>query len=123
MQEMLSKIVLGHRIKSLRTENGYNQARIAEILNLSRSNYSQIELGYQYPTFNTLILLSQHYRKSYEWFLHGTEETKLGEYNGPYSKVLEELDITLRQMNKSLGNLENQIQHIKKKTAAAEIAL
>jgi transcriptional regulator with XRE-family HTH domain len=122
MQEMLSKIVLGHRIKSLRTENGYNQARIAEILNLSRSNYSQIELGYQYPTFNTLILLSQHYRKSYEWFFHGTEETKTGD-NGPYSKVLEELDTTLRNMNKSLSNLEHQIQHIKKKTAEVEIAL
>jgi transcriptional regulator with XRE-family HTH domain len=41
------------------------------VLQLSRSNYSQIELGNQFPTFHTLHILARYYSKSYEWLLHG----------------------------------------------------
>lgn len=119
MQEILSKKLLGQRIKSLRIENGYGQAQIAAILNLSRSNYSQIELGYQYPTFQTLILVSKHYRKSYEWLLQGTEETPALPKYGVYSGVLNELDITLRHISHSLKKLESELQHIKNQTAVS----
>ena len=74
MQEILSKKNIGERIKMLRVGNDHSQLFVADILNLSRSNYSQIELGNQYPTFETLYTLSRYYSKSYDWLLHGFED-------------------------------------------------
>ncbi|RZJ90178.1 MAG: XRE family transcriptional regulator [Chryseobacterium sp.] len=71
MQEILSKKDIGERIKKLRIKGGLSQAFVSDVLQLSRSNYSQIELGNQFPTFHTLHILARYYGKSYEWLLHG----------------------------------------------------
>ncbi len=71
MQEMLSKISIGNRMKDLRLQSGFSQAEIAKRLNISRSNYSQIELGNQFPTFEVLCRVASIYSKTYEWLLHG----------------------------------------------------
>lgn len=67
---------MGLRIKSLRLESGYSQLFIANLLGLSRSNYSQIEIGNQYPSFNSLIKIASIYSKSYDWLIHGSESRK-----------------------------------------------
>jgi transcriptional regulator with XRE-family HTH domain len=69
--EKLSKKAIGMRFKELRNEKGISQQSMAKILNVSRSNYSQIELGNQYPTFETLAIISDYCGRSYEWILHG----------------------------------------------------
>lgn len=69
--EKLSRKDIGMRFKELRNEKGISQQSMAKILNVSRSNYSQIELGNQYPTFETLAIISDHCGRSYEWILHG----------------------------------------------------
>lgn len=114
MQEILSKKILGERIRSLRIEKAYAQAYVADFLNLSRSNYSQIELGNQYPSFNTLNALSKHYDKSYEWLLHGIEETEEEQKGQPFEAVLKDLELSLKSFSASLKQLENELQHIKK---------
>jgi len=117
MQEILSKKLLGQRIKSLRIEKAYAQSHVANFLNLSRSNYSQIELGNQYPTFNTLSILSKHYNKSYEWLLHGKEYEMEKPKKQAYSTVLRDLEKTLKHFSSSLKKLENELQNIKTKIA------
>ncbi|MCD0486968.1 helix-turn-helix domain-containing protein [Pedobacter sp. MC2016-14] len=74
MQEILSKKAIGERIKKLRVENGLSQSFLANILKLSRSNYSQIEIGNQFPSYQTLLAISKYFQKSYEWLLHGIGE-------------------------------------------------
>lgn len=69
--DKLSKKDIGRRFKELRKEKGISQQSMASILNVSRSNYSQIELGNQYPTFETLVIISDYCGISYEWILHG----------------------------------------------------
>lgn len=117
MQEMLSKKLVGERIKSLRTEKAYSQSHVANFLNLSRSNYSQIELGNQYPTFNTLSILSKHYNKSYEWLLHGIESETGKPKKQAYYTILNDLEKTLQHFSTSLKKLETELQHIKTKIA------
>ncbi len=73
MQEILSKKNIGQRIKALRIENNYSQAYIANLLNISRSNYSQIEIGNQFPTYEALSLIASYYSKTYDWLLHGPD--------------------------------------------------
>ncbi|RAJ37065.1 helix-turn-helix domain-containing protein [Pedobacter cryoconitis] len=114
MQEILSKKILGKRIKSLRLERAYAQVDVANLLNLSRSNYSQIELGNQYPTFHTLCALSRHYKKSYEWLLHG-EENNEPQAVLPVAGLMSELETTLKNFSSCLEKLENELQIIKLK--------
>ncbi len=74
MQEILSREMIGLRIRSLRTQNAFSQETASRFLGISRGNYSQIELGNQYPTYEILFRLSVFYNKSYLWFLHGQDQ-------------------------------------------------
>lgn len=120
MQEILSKKILGERIKSLRLEKAYAQADVASFLNLSRSNYSQIELGNQYPTFQTLNVLSRHYNKSYEWLLHGKDIQQEPPVNNSLATVLKDLESHLNNFSQSLKKLEDELQMIKNKIEVTE---
>jgi transcriptional regulator with XRE-family HTH domain len=119
MQEILSKKILGKRIKSLRLERAYAQVDVANLLNLSRSNYSQIELGNQYPTFHTLCALSRHYKKSYEWLLHGQDDNAEQLAVLPVAALMNELETSLKNFSLCLGKLENELQNIKTRVAVS----
>ena len=71
MQEILSKEAIGSRIRSLRLQRGHSQETVSKFLGMSRGNYSQIELGNQFPTYDMLYKISIFYSQSYEWLLHG----------------------------------------------------
>lgn len=62
---------MGYLLRVLRVKSGHSQEKMANLLGISRSNYSQIEMGNQYPTFDCLCLLARIYNKTYEWILHG----------------------------------------------------
>ena len=112
MQEILSRKDIGERIKALRVDKGLSQAYIATILNLSRSNYSQIELGNQYPTFTILHAISRYYSKSYDWLLHGTTPEEDQEVPEKLAVLLRDLDISYRHFSNTLKKLEHELQHI-----------
>lgn len=95
MQKIASKKEIAERLKSLRKNQGLSQQDISSILGISRSNYSQIEMGKQFPSYPSLVILSRYYSKSYNWLLHGTEEidnnvplVKLDTNSGTLEKVL-----------------------------------
>jgi transcriptional regulator with XRE-family HTH domain len=73
MQEILSRQKIGLRIRGLRTENALSQEFIAKVVGLSRSNYSQIELGNQFPSYEVLVKIAIFYSKTYDWIIHGED--------------------------------------------------
>lgn len=113
MQEILSKKAIGERIRQLRVQGGLSQAFIANVLSLSRSNYSQIELGNQYPTFNTLHEIARYYAKSYEWLLHGTAVAKSNENPMKINIILNELETAFNSFSHSLKKLEQELNVVK----------
>ncbi|MNJ98864.1 transcriptional repressor DicA [compost metagenome] len=115
MQEILSKKEIGERIKQLRVSNGLSQAFIANILSLSRSNYSQIELGNQYPSFNTLHEIARYYSKSYEWLLHGDSAEQATEAPAKIGLILSDLESAFKSFTSSLKKLEHELNHIRAK--------
>jgi len=119
MQEILSKKDIGDRIKDLRLENGLSQSFIAEILSLSRSNYSQIELGNQYPSFHTLHSIDRYYSKSYEWLLHGISGVQNEEPTVRVDLLIKDLESTLKSFTNSLAKLEQELVQIKNKRTEA----
>lgn len=104
MQENLSKNLIGQRIKLLRIKNNHSQEFIANVLKISRSNYSQIEIGKQYPTFETLSIIASYYSKSYDWLLHGLELKEAGKR--PYQKSI------LKELNTAINIENNKVPHI-----------
>ncbi|WP_316820695.1 helix-turn-helix transcriptional regulator [Pedobacter gandavensis] len=115
MQEILSKKDIGDRIKDLRAKNGLSQSFIAEVLNLSRSNYSQIELGNQYPSFHTLHKLARYYGKSYQWLIEGVEQDSPKESMHSASGIIQELENTLRQFSATIEKLADELSQLKEK--------
>ncbi|MES2419332.1 MAG: helix-turn-helix transcriptional regulator [Bacteroidota bacterium] len=123
MKERLSKKEIGNRFKALRHEKGVSQLQIATILNLSRSNYSQIELGNQYPTFDTLAISSNYYNKDYEWLLHGEKDNSVTNVSGS-SEILPMQNIPFpaanRECNKIVSVLEGERKNYIEKLGNAE---
>ena len=115
MQEILSKKEIGERIKELRVNSGLSQAFIANILSLSRSNYSQIELGNQYPSFNTLHEIARYYSKSYDWLLHGDSAEQTTEAPAKIGIILNDLEAAFKSFTNSLKKLEHELNHIRAK--------
>lgn len=71
MQDIISKKSIGERLRSLRLSKNLSQAEASELLGLSRSHYSQVELGKQFPSYAVLSKVAEVYNKEYEWILHG----------------------------------------------------
>jgi transcriptional regulator with XRE-family HTH domain len=115
MQEILSKKEIGERIKELRVNSGLSQAFIANILSLSRSNYSQIELGNQYPSFNTLHEIARYYSKTYDWLLHGDSAEQAPEAPAKIGLILSDLENAFKSFTNSLKKLEHELNHIRAK--------
>lgn len=109
MQEILSKKDIGERIKNLRLEAGLSQSAIADVLEISRSNYSQIEIGNQFPTFHTLHLIASYYSRSYDWILHGNHYTS----KTPPNELLR----MISTMETMLGNFTNSIKVLNEELA------
>lgn len=113
MQEILSKKAVGERIKELRVKSGLSQAFIANVLGLSRSNYSQIELGNQYPSFHTLHEIARYYGKTYEWLLHGAIAEQSVETPAKIDLILGELEAAFKNFSSSLKKLEHELSIMK----------
>lgn len=122
MQEILSKKDIGGRVKNLRLENKLSQSFVAEKLDISRSNYSQIELGNQFPSFNTLYLISNLYGKSYEWLLHGELGFTEPSPSQPMIKdAVQDMQRTLGKFKNMLSELEQEFDKFKRKAASNKI--
>jgi transcriptional regulator with XRE-family HTH domain len=111
MQEKLSIKEIAQRIKSLRLEIGHSQQFMADLLEISRSNYSQIELGNHYPTYELLFGIARYYGKSYEWLLHGNEDINFKQEN--YINVTRELPSSIQNQDVIL-KISSNSDYIKK---------
>jgi transcriptional regulator with XRE-family HTH domain len=63
---MLTKDVIGGRIKALRIEKGLSQQEFGDSINLTRSAISQIEGGQIFPSLESIDKIVKHYSGSWE---------------------------------------------------------
>ena len=133
MKETLSKKVIGIRLRTLRLKYGISQKSISVVLDVSRSNYSQVELGNQYPTYDALTKLSKYYNKSYEWLLHGRDSTRSDSGEEPVklnrksadmsvsdsgistkvSRIIDDIGFHINKADTILYELRNEIEKLK----------
>ena len=64
------------RIKDLREDNNLTQQKVADLLHINRSAYSQYEVGILEIPIDLLIKLSQYYNVSVDYLLELTNNKK-----------------------------------------------
>ncbi len=72
---MLNKKDFGSRLRQLRTERNENQKVLAELLNVTVTQVSDMENGKVSTTLEKLVLICEHYQVSAD-FLLGLSDTK-----------------------------------------------
>jgi len=63
---MEDRLVLHNRLKEVRTEKGYSQAALAELVGVSRNTISSIETGTFNPTAKLALILCIALDKKFE---------------------------------------------------------
>lgn len=64
------------KIKDMRTDNDKKQSEIAEVLNVTQSNYSKYERNERQLTIDQLAILCEYYNVSADYFLGFIDEPK-----------------------------------------------
>ncbi len=72
--------IVYNRIRELREDHDLTQTKIAKVLNMSQTGYSQYEIGKNDIPTRVLISLSKYYNTSVDYLLGITDEIK------PYPK-------------------------------------
>ena len=54
---MENELILKNRLKDIRTDRGYSQAKLAELVGVSRNTISSIETGQFNPTAKLALIL------------------------------------------------------------------
>ena len=65
----MSNEILSKRLIELRKKENLTQQKVADKINVSRSSYSQYELGLKQPTIDTLKLLADLYHCSIDYLV------------------------------------------------------
>lgn len=65
----MEKDILCIRLLELRKQHGMSQQQVADKINVSRSSYSQYELGIKQPTIQTLKLIADLYKCSIDYLV------------------------------------------------------
>lgn len=72
---MFHKKDFGSRLRQLRTDNNENQKVLAELLNVTVTQVSDMENGKVSTTLEKLVLICEHYHVSSDYLL-GLSDTK-----------------------------------------------
>jgi transcriptional regulator with XRE-family HTH domain len=64
------------RIKDLREDNDLSQEKLAEVLNMHRTQYRRYESGARELPFNIAIMLAKYYNVSLDYIAGLTNEKK-----------------------------------------------
>lgn len=104
---------VGKIVRKLRLDNNKNLEDIAEILNLSLTGYQAIEAGRVNIHVPKIIALSEYYKKSYYYIIHGHEppvnKSEIDNLKKENQLLKEELDI----VKKNCELLQKQLEFYK----------
>ena len=85
------------RLKNAREDRDISQQEMADLLNITQSNYSKIETGIQEPSLNQLMLIAEYFNLTIDELL-GVDPDKYVK-----AKVAEFVESIDKDFNKSFG--------------------
>lgn len=75
--EKEKRVKMGERIKKYRNNLNLTQEEASELLGIAYSSYTKIENGFQGPSLDLLIKISDLYSVKLDYLIHGDVEYKL----------------------------------------------
>lgn len=104
---MFNKDILAKRLKQFRIDNKLKQEDIGKLLNVSKSQVSDIENGKKSTTIENLFILSEHFNVSLDYLTGRTDNPDLTIINVEQSISEEELELLedYRRLNKLEKNV------------------
>ena len=96
-------VEFGAKLKATRLEKGLSQAKLGELVGLSKAVISKYENAMSYPPYNILIRFSSVFKVSTDYLL-GVEKTKTLNIEGLTSKQIDSL-ITIASEYQKLNKL------------------
>ncbi len=78
---ILTEVMVVNRLKELRKERGYTQVKMQMLTGIDQSDYSKIENGKRYYTFEQCVKIAQALNTSMDYLAGLTDEKK------PYPKT------------------------------------
>lgn len=83
---------LSNKLKQLRNENNISQSQMAEIANISQSNYSKYELGVIEPKIFSIIRIADYFNSSIDYICdRKAEEIIIDEKSKTILKLIQQL--------------------------------
>ena len=100
-EKVLNQLEIGERIFQLRTEKKMSQARLADEVGVSNNSISNIELGKQMCTIETMHHFAHAFDTSIEFLLYGssTDNGKVLEKSSEEDLLLSEIIAELEKMS------------------------
>lgn len=85
------------RLKNAREDRDISQQEMADLLEITQSNYSKIETGIQEPSLNQLMIIAEYFKLTIDELL-GIDQDRYVK-----AKVQEFIDSVDKDFNKSFG--------------------
>ena len=100
------------RMREIRKKNNLTQKDIAEILGLSRSVYSRVEVNSYTPNLDHVIAFGKHFKVDLNWLVFGIKSGNniAMEYGDDYSLNTEDPLERIKVLQKMIETLESNIK-------------
>ena len=99
MVDILDKSKVGQRIRQLRIQNDYTQAKFAELIDISINFLSEIENGKKGLSQDTLAKICRQLNTSADYILFGTKPQQNSLIDLANTLTIEEIETTIRYLD------------------------
>lgn len=99
MEDILDKSKVGQRIRQLRIQNDYTQAKFAELIDISINFLSEIENGKKGLSQDTLAKICRQLNTSADYILFGTKPQQNSLIDLANTLTIEEIETTIRYLD------------------------
>ena len=126
--EKIDKTGIAQRMREVRKKNNLTQQNIADVLGLSRSVYSRVEVNSYTPNLDHVIAFGIHFQIDLNWLVFGKEaKAKVAEPSAPYGndsqnnqtqillKMIDTLENSLKDKDTIIAFQKEELMKLKQK--------
>ena len=101
-------MLLGKRIKALRTQNGYTQEELGKLINVTKVSICCYERETRFPTLETLLALADVFHVEIDYLL-GNDDYIIADSNEKYGMYASNEEIEFLKEIRKHNNLYNSV--------------